>query len=235
MLLELARPMKPLQRLVSTGLQELDRLLSDGYPEKSAILVVGPAGIGKEALRYSFLRSGLQQGDLCLYLTKSTPTEVVHDMKGLGFELSRLPTWFSREGGELRYDVNDLASMSHNIKEVLRNSAGARVRIVMDVLSSLLVLNEMEVIYRFMSQLLSDVKQYDVVLVATMEEGMHDLKVVSTMTELFDGVIEFKLYEEGLRVTPLFRVKKMRGIPPQSGYYNFSLSRGKMEVSAYAR
>ena len=219
----------------STGLEELDRLLGDGYPDKSAILVVGPAGIGKEALRYSFIRSGLTQGDFCLYLTKSTPGEVIHDIKGFGIDTSRVPLWLAREGGEVRCDVNDLASLSFNLKEVLKNGSGRRIRIATDVISSLLVLNPMETIYRFLSQLFSDIKQYDAVLLATLEEGMHDTKVVSTMTELFDGVIEFKLYEEGLRVTPLVRVKKMRGAPSEPGYYNFAFSKGRMELSAYVR
>jgi len=219
----------------STGLDELDRLLGDGYPDKSVILVVGPAGIGKEVLRYRFTSSGLAQGDFCLYLTKSTPPEVLHDFKGFGVETTRVPVWFAREGGEIKYNPNDLAAISFELKEVLRKNAGRRIRIITDVLSSLLVLNPMETVYRFLSQLFDDIKHYDLVLVATLEEGMHDSKVVSAMAELFDGVIEFKLYEEGLRVTPLLRVKKMRGSASEPRYYSFSLSHGRMEVSAYAR
>jgi circadian clock protein KaiC len=221
--------------LVSSGLEELDKVLGDGYPDKSTVLVVGPAGIGKEALRYSFIRSGLLQGDFCMYVTKSTPTEVLHDIKGFGIDIGRVPLWCAREGGELKYDVNDLPSLSFNIKEELKKNAARRIRVATDVLSSLLVLNQMESVYRFLSQLFSDIKQYDAVLLATLEEGMHDIKVVSSMTELFDGVLEFKLYEEGLRVTPLVRVRKMRGIQSQPGYYTFSLSKGSMELSAYAR
>jgi KaiC/GvpD/RAD55 family RecA-like ATPase len=103
------------------------------------------------------------------------------------------------------------------------------------VLSSLLVLNTVETVYRFLSQLFADIKQYNVVLLATLEEGMHDVRVISTMVELFDGVIEFKLFEESLKITPLLRVRKMRGVPPQSGYFNFKLLKGKMEISAYVK
>jgi len=39
-----------------------------------------------------------------------------------------------------------------------------------------------------------------------------------------------KLYEEGLGVTPLIRVRKMPGIPPLHGYFRFSMSRTGMEV-----
>ena len=38
--------------MVSSGVPALDPLLGDGYPDKSTILVVGPPGIGKEALGY---------------------------------------------------------------------------------------------------------------------------------------------------------------------------------------
>jgi len=222
-------------RMASTGVEELDRLLGDGYPDRSVVLIVGPAGIGKEALRYWFMRAGLLSGDFCLYVTKSTPSEVLQDFKGFGIETSKVPMWYSRDGGEKKFDANDLAALSFTIKEILRGNAGRQIRIATDVLSSLLVLNPMETVYRFLSQLFSDIKQYDAVLVATLEEGMHDPKVVSTMSELFDGVIEFKLYEEGLRVTPLLRVRKMRGVPPQPGYFTFSMPRGKMEISAYVR
>jgi len=107
--------------------------------------------------------------------------------------------------------------------------------VVIDVISSLLMLNPPETIYKFLSQLFTAVKQYDAVVVATLEEGMHPQNVLAAMEQLFDGVIELRLYEEGLRVLPLLRVVKMRGVPPQPGFHNFSFSRSGMEVSAYVR
>jgi len=70
--------------LVSSGVPSLDNVLgSDGYPDKSAILVEGPPGIGKEALCYWFVRSGLVQGDYCLYATHRPVSDVLRDMKGV--------------------------------------------------------------------------------------------------------------------------------------------------------
>jgi KaiC/GvpD/RAD55 family RecA-like ATPase len=97
------------------------------------------------------------------------------------------------------------------------------------------MLNEPETIYKFLTQLLAEVKQYDAVLLATLEEGMHQPQVLAAMQQLFDGVVEMRLYEEGLKVLPLLRVRKMRGSPPQPGYFNFSLTRNGMDVSAYVR
>jgi circadian clock protein KaiC len=223
--------------LVSTGVPSLDNLLgTDGYPDRSTILVVGPPGIGKEALGYWFTHSGLTQGDFCLYVTRLSVKEVLQDEKGFGIDTQqRVPLWCASDGGQIRYDVNDLAGLSFNIKEVLKQNSGRRVRIVIDAISSLLMLNQPEAIYRFLTQLFADIKQYDAVLLATLEEGMHQPQVLAAMEQLFDGVVEMRLYEEGLRVLPLLRVRKMRGSPPQPGYFNFSLTKNGMEISVHVR
>jgi len=67
--------------MLSTGLDELDQLLRGGYPDKSAILVVGPPGIGKEALGYWFIQSGLTREDFCLYVTRLAVPEVLQDIR----------------------------------------------------------------------------------------------------------------------------------------------------------
>ena len=208
----------------------------DGYPDRSAILVVGPPGIGKEALGYWFTQSGLAQGDFCLYISRLSTREVLQDTKGFGVEMQqRVPLWLTSDGGQIKFEVNDLAGLSFNIKETLKRNAERRIRVVTDVLSPLLMLNQPDTIYKFLAQLLEDVKKHDAVLLATLEEGMHRPEVLAAMQQLFDGVVEMKLYEEGLRVLPLLRIRKMRGVPPQPGYFSFVLTKNGMEVSAYAR
>ena len=233
----ISRPGLVASSLASSGIPALDKILAgDGYPDKSTVLVVGPPGIGKEALGYWFTQSGLTQGDFCLYVTRLSVKEVLQDEKGFGIDSQqKAPFWFATEGGQVKYDVSDLTGLSYNIKEALKQNGGRRIRIVTDVLSSLLMLNPPETIYRFLTQLLADIKQYDAVLFATLEEGMHQPQVLAAMQQLFDGVVEMRLYEEGLRVLPLLRVRKMRGIPPQPGYFNFSLTRNGMEVTPHVR
>ena len=135
----------------------------------------------------------------------------------------------------MRFDVNDLSGLSYNIKDILKKNSTRRIRVVTDVLSSLLMLNQPDTIYKFLTQLFADTKQYDSVFLATLEEGMHPPNVLAAMQQLFDGVIELKLYEEGLRVIPLLRIRKMRGVPPQPGYYNFAFTKTGMEASEYGR
>ena len=222
--------------MASSGVPALDKLMVDGYPDKSSILVVGPPGIGKEALGYWFTQSGLAQGDFCLYVSRLSTREVLQDTKGFGIDMQqRVPLWLTSDGGQIKFDVNDLAGLSFNIKETLKHNADRRIRVVTDVLSPLLMLNQPDVIYKFLAQLLEDVKKHDAVLLATIEEGMHKPEVLAAMQQLFDGVVEMRLYEEGLRVLPLLRIRKMRGVPPQPGYFSFVLTKNGMEVSAYVR
>ena len=59
------------QLSASTGLSSLDQLLGkEGYPDKPTKMVVGPPGIGKEAIGYWFIQSGLMQKDFCLNVTR---------------------------------------------------------------------------------------------------------------------------------------------------------------------
>jgi circadian clock protein KaiC len=221
--------------LVSTGVPSLDSVLgSDGYPERSAVLVEGPPGIGKEALCYWFVRSGLIQGDYCLYATHRPISDVLRDMKGVGISTERVPDWIASSGSSVRLDLRDPTSVSVNIKQAAHQNKDRRTRIATDVLSPLLVLNSLESMYSYWSQLLSDLKQQDCVTLALAEEGMHAPNILTTMEQIFDGVIEMRLYEEGLSITPLFRVKKMLGLPPLHGYFRFSVSSTGMEVTAHA-
>jgi KaiC/GvpD/RAD55 family RecA-like ATPase len=210
---------------------------SDGYPDRSTILVVGPPGIGKEALGYWFTYSGLIQNDFTLYVTRLSSREVLQDTKAFGVDFSqRVPLWYSGDrSGQLKLNVSDLASLSFNIKDLLKKNEMKRIRITIDPLSSLLMLNQSDTVYKFLTQLFDEVKKYDCVFLATLEEGMHLPNVLAAMQQLFDGVLELRLYEEGLRAIPLLRIRKMSGVPPQPGYYNVSFTKTGMEVSAYGK
>ena len=221
--------------MASTGVPALDKLLGgEGYPDKSAVLIVGAPGLGKEALGYWFTQTGLGQGDFCLYVTKRSTKEVLKDAKAFGLDFStRVPFWIAREGGEVKSEVSDLAGLSFSIKDVLKKNSDRRIRIVVDVISALLMLNAPDAIYRFLGSLFEDVKKYDATLLGMVEDGMHQPQTLTAMQELFDGVVELRLYEEGLRLTPLIRIRKMLGVQPQAGYYSFAFSQSGLEVDSF--
>jgi circadian clock protein KaiC len=222
--------------MASSGIQSLDRLLGDGYPDRSTILVVSPPGIAKEALGYWFTDSGLRQGDFCLYATRLPVNDIIRDAKAFGVDYSQgVPLWIANKGGQMKLELNDLANLSFKIKGFLNENGDRRIRIVTDALSSLLLLNQPESIYRFLSQLFEEVKEHDATFLATIEDGMHSSQVLTAIEHLFDGVVELKLYEEGMRAQPLLRILKMRGAQVTQGYFSFSFTHNGMEVTPYVK
>ncbi len=213
---------------VSSGVEALDEILEGGYPEKSSIMVGGPPGIGKEALGYWFIHSGLVQSDYCLYVTHRRDEDVLKDMRAFGIPTDKVPGFMT--GPKRRADLNDPNSIASEIKMRVQEIKTRRIRIVTDILSPLLVLNSSESMYRYWTELASELKNYDVVLIALVEEGMHQPSVFASMEQLFDGVIELRIYEQGLLLTPLLRVKKMLGLPPLHGYFKFTFARARMEI-----
>lgn len=198
-------------------------------------MVVGPPGIGKEALGYRFTYAGLEDGDFCAYASTLAVRDILQDVQAFGINASKVPLWVTGKGGQVQYSVSDLAGISHSIKELLRENPGRPSRIVIDSFSPILMLNPSDVVYRFLAQLISDLKEHDATLFGTLEEGMHPPEVVAAMQQLFDGVIELRFYEEGFRLLPLMRIKKMRGAPPAPGYFRFTISKSGMEISAYVK
>ena len=223
--------------MASSGVPALDELLPEGYPEKSVILLVGPPGAGKEGLIYKFIGSGVDHGDFCFYITKKTVRDVEKDAGAFGFRNGlKASFWMATSGGNLRFEIDDLAKVSYEIKETLKTNAGRRIRLVIDAISSILLLNPVDTVYRFLTQLSAEVKLYDAVLLVTLEEGMHPPEVFTAMQELFDGVIELRLYEEGLKILPILRIRKMIGQAPHPQYYDFSYSReGRLEIKLHGR
>lgn len=180
----------------------------------------------------------MQEGDTAAYVTVRTASEVEEDMKGYEVWFERPIIWMDTTGSRpnsLRFDANNLLDFSVNLKRLTTQAATTRLRVIIDVLSPLLLLNPTATIYRFFEQLLTELKRSEVLVLATLEEGMHEPKDIAAFEQLFDGVLEMRFYEQGLTVIPLLRVKKMRGLPPYPGFFEFRFAKGRLQVSAYTR
>ena len=217
--------------MASSGIPALDGLLEGGYPDKSSVLVIGQAGIGKEALGYWFIRSGIVQGDYCLYVSHRTVPDVLRDMKAYGIPQDKVPDWMTSSGSDVKCDISDYSSISFNIKQALVRNAGRRARIVTDVVSPLFALNPERSMYDYWSRLLGELKASDSVILALAEAGMHSESTRAALEQQFDSVIEFVLHEEGLSIIPLLRVRKMVGKQPMLGYFKISFEKESIMVT----
>jgi len=79
----------PLEK-VSTGIDELDRMLLGGIPKGHAVLVVGSPGTGKTVFACQFLWTGLQHKENCLLLSlEELSHEIIATAKGFGWDFEK--------------------------------------------------------------------------------------------------------------------------------------------------
>jgi adenylate cyclase len=202
--------------MASVGIDSLDRVLGGGIPVPSAVLLEGALGSPKERVLYSFLRktAALERR---VFVTKSAVADVLRDAKANAVELGEDVTWVATEGGEVRVDLENLATLSFSLKEILRRSSSTRIRIAFDILSSVLMRNSSEGVYRFLDQLITEVKRYDAVLLVTIEPGMHPEPVLASIEHLFDGVFSMVPPNPAKGTGPAVRILRMKGAPVASG------------------
>ncbi|AKB61589.1 ATPase domain-containing protein [Methanosarcina mazei] len=73
---------------VSTGIEELDRKLSGGYPGNKATLITGVAGSGKTIYGIHFLHKSCVEGRKCLMIaTEETPEDILYQAELLGHDI----------------------------------------------------------------------------------------------------------------------------------------------------
>lgn len=214
--------------MASSGIDELDQLLGGGYPIPSAILFEGPIESAKESILYEFVSSATGS-ECCVFVTKSEVTEVVNDAKGIGIDFRKDIIWVAGEGGKAKSDLENLATFSRSLKDVLDANKGRGMRIVFDIISPMLMTNSSENVYRFVDQLISEIKKYDAVMLATLDDRMHPQQVITSIEHTFDGVISVGA-AQGSGAPPSLRIKRMKGASDVVGKELFATTSVKPQV-----
>lgn len=209
---------------MGTGTKGLDAALGGGLPEAANILVVGPADADKLGLAARFLLAGLEAGKTCVCVTTDrSADDVVATAKGSAVDLwpyaARAAlkfvdaySWLLTKEAPRKPAVIGthgpaaLNELSLGIAEAMADiKPGSRAAFVS--LSTLLLYNRPEMVYRFVQVIGARLKMSGLTTLFLLTPEMHEPQVIRTLEHLTDGTIEVRSSAERTEM----RVPRMAG------------------------
>lgn len=226
-----------LRNLISSGNSRLDDILGGGMMANCFILIEGDPGAGKTTLALQFALEGARQGEGVLYLALSEGEDELqsvaesHDFDLQGVSIVDLSPGSDVLNGDdatiFHPNEIELGELTSAIMDAFEKVQPKRV--VIDSLSELRYLAQSELRYR--RQLLA-LKSYFrlkdcTVLLIDDRQDQPDLQLQSVAR----GTIELQRYTPDYgRIRRRLQVSKMRGQVVRSGYHEFSILKGGLEI-----
>ncbi|RLF77042.1 ATPase [Thermococci archaeon] len=202
---------------ISTGVEELDKMLHGGLIPGRAYLVKGGPGSGKTTLTIHFLIEGAKKGEKVLYVSLEEPVDILkEDMKKLGFNID-VPNFVAIDATPVKqkrsiFEAEHFEEFAKDFKRLVdaivnRLKGEKYTRIVIDPITMLRLTIRDELEYRRMFiGFLKEVARYDATLVLTSEFYNTDIE-----DYLVSGVIELREVEEGGKTLRGIKIVKFRG------------------------
>ncbi|MFB6135541.1 MAG: RAD55 family ATPase [Halobacteriaceae archaeon] len=183
-------------------------------PPGTNLLVSGPPMTGKRRLAFDVLAAGQRRGEGVIVVTTKDDADRVREEFGrrssgdgpLGIVdcVTRQQGMGGVEDEELvRYASSpvDLTGIGIELSELLRSFYQERDRqqnrVLLDSLSTLLMYSDLQTVFRFLHVFTGRVQSADGLGLYVLDSTAHDEKTMSTLKQLFDGVVELRETDDG--------------------------------------
>ena len=234
--------------VTTTGIGGLDKLLGGGFPTNSTILIIGPPGCGKSTFCQQFIYTGLKQTEPAFYIAlDSSPDDISKSMRDFNWDLRPFMkkkkvyfvdaySWKAGGGKESEsikvitggLDINNINMTLADILDKINNN---NKRGIFDSISTLLLYTPPDLVLRFIPILIAKAKATKSTQILILEEGVHDDKMVNTLSYMVDGVINLKLDGNNR----LLRVSKMKGSSCPRDWFEFKINKNGLSVGPKAK
>jgi KaiC/GvpD/RAD55 family RecA-like ATPase len=184
---------------LSTGIADLDIILEGGYFNPGNIVMIGPSGIEKAAFAYHFAASVGPNENAYVICGNSSPADIINKASTLGINLNKPNISFidcySATLGKADETnpkikvvsgpgaLNDVSLM---LNDAIKDSAGKKMRVVFDTLSTFVLYNPQDSIRKFLSVIEGRLKSVGATAIYLVDDGVHDKQVLSLIEHGMD-------------------------------------------------
>lgn len=179
------------------------------------LLIEGPPMSGKRGLGFEILETGAGSGEGSIIVTtKDSADRILEDFQDLVGDtkatvgvvdcVTKQQGMGSRTESDLvRYASSpvDLTGIGIELSELLRalyqQRDITRNRILLHSLSTLLMYSDLQTVFRFLHVFTGRVQSADALGVFVIDSSAHDEQTVSTLKQLFDGIVNVRETDEG--------------------------------------
>jgi KaiC/GvpD/RAD55 family RecA-like ATPase len=192
-----------------------DALITE-FDDGTNLLLSGPAMSGKRAILLELLARGEADSEGSVVVTSRDPAdEVIREYEdALGHESGflRVVDCVSQQsgggGGAGDDRVSTVSSPGaltgmgmefSNVAEDAQEAGVARLRVGFDSLSPILMYVDLQRLFRFLHVFTSQIQSQGWLGVFSVDPESHDAQTINTISQLFDGVLEVRVNDDGER------------------------------------
>jgi KaiC/GvpD/RAD55 family RecA-like ATPase len=192
------------------GIKELDSVIG-GIKKGSNIMLIGPPMSGKETILYSIMYYGATKNENAV-ITVSTRESATHILEWFKEQKLVLPlarigivdcvtktlggASVENENIKIASSPVDLTGIGVKIsqffEEYFMKKNIRKTQLHINSLSTILMYSNIQTVFRFLHVFTGRIKAAGSLGIYVLESGMHDEQAISTLKQLFDGLIEIK-------------------------------------------
>lgn len=184
---------------LSTGISDLDLILEGGYPNPGNVFLVGPSGMEKTAFGYHFAAAAGPNENAYIVCGNTTPTDIISKASTIGINLKkdnvRFIDCYSATLGKAEKDATRVRSISGPgalndislaLNEAINESAGKKIRVVFDTLSTFVIYNPKDSVRKFLGIIAGRLRSANATTLYLIDEGVHDKQLLSLLEQGMD-------------------------------------------------